>query len=78
MHRGLAVIVASVLSAASAWAAPNWSEPGWYQVADTIVGPLVWKGPFSDEASCVADLPPNEEDADYSCEFLKERPEWDD
>jgi hypothetical protein len=72
------VIAASLLIAATAaQAAPVWTAPGWYQVADTIVGPFVWAGPFADQASCEAVLPPNEEDADYMCEFLAERPSWD-
>jgi hypothetical protein len=72
------VLAVAVLSAAPVAAAPVWTAPGWYQVADTIVGPFVWKGPFPDQASCQAVLPPNEEDADYACEYLDSRPSWDD
>ena len=64
--------------APAAWAqAYHYTTPGWYQIADTIVGPFVWAGPFSDQSSCQAVLPPNEEDADYGCEYLSERPNWD-
>jgi hypothetical protein len=67
-----------IVATTAAQAEPVWTAPGWYQVADTIVGPFVWKGPFADQSSCEAVLPPNEEDADYSCEYLNERPSWDD
>ncbi len=62
----------------AARAAPGFTVPGWYQIADTIVGPFVWAGPFGDQSSCQAVLPPNEEDADYGCEYLDARPSWDD
>ena len=67
-----------LLFATAALAAPLWTAPGWYQVAETIYGPVLWKGPFADEDSCKQTLPPNEEDADYACEYLSERPDWDD
>lgn len=76
--RTLIVAAALLIAATAAQAAPVWTAPGWYQIADTIVGPFVWKGPFADQSSCEATLPPNEEDADYSCEYLAERPSWDD
>jgi hypothetical protein len=74
----VAAAVASLALSFAAQAAPVWTAPGWYQVADTIVGPFVWKGPFATEADCKATLPENEEDADYFCEYLTERPSWDD
>jgi hypothetical protein len=78
-HRLIAASLAATLALSSAAvAAPVWTAPGWYQVADTIVGPFVWKGPFATEDDCRATLPENEEDADYSCEYLSERPSWDD
>jgi hypothetical protein len=73
----LCVGAVAMLFAVAAWAKPGWTEPGWYQMADTILGPFVWKGPFPDEASCRSSLPPNEDEADYDCEYLKERPSWD-
>jgi hypothetical protein len=75
--RRLIVAAAFLLAATTAHAAPVWTQPGWYQVADTIVGPFVWAGPFADELDCEEVLPPNEADADYMCEYLNERPEWD-
>jgi hypothetical protein len=65
-------------AAGAAMAAPGWSAPGWYQVADTVVGPFVWAGPFPSKEDCERTLPANEEDADYVCEYLSERPSWDD
>jgi hypothetical protein len=76
--RLLFVALASLSLIATASAAPVWTAPGWYQVADTIVGPFVWKGPFASQADCEASLPPNEEDADYACEYLATQPSWDD
>lgn len=75
--RAIASFAAALLFAAAAQAAPVWTAPGWYQVADTIVGPFVWRGPYASEPDCRATLPPNEEDADYTCEYLNERPSWD-
>lgn len=68
---------ASLALCAAALATPAWTAPGWYQIADTIVGPFVLKGPFASESECRETLPPNEEDADYNCEYLNERPMWD-
>ena len=72
----LAVLLLGIST--TAYAAPLWTQPGWYQVADTIVGFFVWAGPFSDKSQCDAALPTNEADADYTCEYLAERPDWDD
>ena len=76
--RKLRLISALFVSMTQAHAAQVWAGPGWYQIADTIVGPFVWAGPYADEQSCRSVLPPNEEDADYTCEYLAERPSWDD
>lgn len=73
-----ALVAASFMFATAAFAAPVWTAPGWYQIADTIVGPFVWKGPFASEGECRQTLPPNDEDADFTCEYLNERPVWDD
>ena len=74
----LAALVCWLALSAAAVAAPVWTTPAWYQVADTIVGPFVWRGPFDSKEACEQTLPPNEEDADYSCEYLETRPDWDD
>jgi len=73
--------VAFVLAAACAGvtqAAPNWNGAGWYVVADTIVGPFVWSGPYASQEACEPQRPANEEDADYACEYLTTQPTWDD
>lgn len=75
--RLLFIAVLSVLLASAVSAAPVWTAPGWYQVADTIVGPFVWKGPFASKEECEATLHENEEDADYGCEYLSTQPSWD-
>jgi hypothetical protein len=72
------VALATLALASIAAAEPVWKSPGWYVVADTIVGPFVWSGPYADEASCQPNVPAKEDDADYACEYLAERPSWDD
>ncbi len=71
-----AVVLAAAL-AATASASPAWNGAGWYVVADTIVGPFVWKGPYASKDECEPNRPANEEDADYDCEYLSEQPNWD-
>ena len=73
----LAVLSLLLVSASVAMATPVWTSTGWYVVADTIVGPFVWSGPYADEQACTSNKPANEEDADYFCEYLTERPSWD-
>ena len=62
----------------AAQAEPYWKGAGWYVVADTLVGPFVWKGPYGSKEECEPQRPANEEDADYACEYLSEQPSWDD
>jgi hypothetical protein len=62
----------------AALAEPMWKGAAWYVVADTIVGPFVWSGPYASKEECEPKRPANEEDADYVCEYLNERPSWDD
>jgi hypothetical protein len=69
----IVLIAASPVRAATG----HWTVAGWYEVADTIVGAFVWTGPYASEDDCKAHLTPNEEDADYSCSYLSERPSWD-
>lgn len=64
--------------ATAAQAEPYWKGAGRYVVADTIMGPFVWQGPYDSKETCDASKPANEEDADYVCEYLNERPSWDD
>ena len=62
---------------ATAVAEGTWTGAAWYEVADTIVGPFVWSGPYGSEDECKAHLTTNEDDADYSCQYLGEKPSWD-
>lgn len=72
------IAACAVALATAAQAEPHWKGPAWYVVADTIVGPFVWQGPYASKEACDAARPANEEDADYGCEYLSERPSWDD
>jgi hypothetical protein len=74
----LSALALSAALAATAVAEPHWKGAAWYVVADTIVGPFVWQGPYASKEECDAARPANEEDADYACEYLNERPSWDD
>jgi hypothetical protein len=76
--RLITAALALLALAGTAAAAPVWTAPGWYQVEDTVAGPFVWKGPFDSKEACEAVLPANTEDEDFSCEYLSERPSWDD
>jgi hypothetical protein len=73
----LALAVAAAALSPGVSAEPYWKGPGWYVVADTIVGPFVWQGPYDSQDKCEAAKPADEEDADYACEYLNERPSWD-
>lgn len=73
----LGVLMLTAALAVSAQATPAWNGAGWYVVADTIVGPFVWQGPYASKEDCDSNRPANEEDADYACEYLSERPSWD-
>lgn len=70
---GLLLLVMGV-----ARAEPHWKGAGWYVVADTIVGPFVWTGPYGSKEECEPNRPEDEEDAMYFCEYLNEQPSWDD
>ncbi len=72
---GVAVLAAALAVQASA--SPAWNGAGWYVVADTIVGPFVWRGPYASKDECEPNRPADEEDADYACEYLSEQPSWD-
>ena len=74
----LCALVIAASCAGSAVAEPHWNGAAWYVVADTIVGPFVWSGPYASEEACNPNRPENEEDADYACEYLSEQPKWDD
>jgi hypothetical protein len=77
MKRLLFALLILLGAAPAAAAESHWTGPAWYEVADTIVGAIVWSGPYSSEQDCKAHLTPNDTDADYSCEYLGEKPTWD-
>ena len=75
----LSISLLIVLSTApAALAESRWTSPAWYEVADTILGAVVWSGPYASEQDCKAHLTPNDTDADYSCQYLGSKPSWDD
>lgn len=78
MRMAVGIVLLSTALAGGAAAEPYWKGPAWYVVADTIVGPFVWQGPYDSKEACEASKPANEDDADYVCEYLAERPSWDD
>lgn len=59
-------------------AEPHWKGAGWYVVADTIVGPFVWTGPYGSKEECEPNRPAEEEEASFVCEYLEAQPSWDD
>lgn len=57
-----------------------WKVPGWYQIQDDFFVPFLLEGPFDDENSCRATLTEANatvDDAVITCEYLNERPNWD-
>lgn len=64
--------------ASSAYAeAVQWNGAGWYVTADNFGEVWFVNGPFADEASCKANVPPDDDDAIYGCAYLSERPDLD-
>lgn len=58
-------------------ASPHFTTPGWYVTEDTVLGPYVHSGPYKDENSCTPAQPPNSQFLISACEYLNEKPEWD-
>ena len=64
--------------ASSAYAeAVQWSGAGWYGIDGNLYWEVLVNGPFVDEATCKANLPADDDDSIYSCEYLSERPDSD-
>jgi hypothetical protein len=55
----------------------HWSGPGWYGIRGNLYWEAFVNGPFVDEASCKANLPADDDDSVYLCEYWSERPDWD-
>jgi hypothetical protein len=75
----LAAAIAGGLGGGAALAADevHWSVPGWYQVSDSMFGIYIEKGPFDSKEACEPTLPKSDEDLDYECKYLSEKPKWD-
>jgi hypothetical protein len=66
-------VAALLLLAAGASAAAQWGGPGWYQLAHNVREFISTPhaGPFADERSCVAALPPDDGIVYYGCEYFE-------
>lgn len=67
-----------LLSSASAHADVHWTGPGWYVVEDNPGGLFLIFGPVGDEPTCIAAMPPDEEEAIFECKVFQEKPSWAD
>jgi hypothetical protein len=56
---------------------PHFTTPGWYVTEDTVLGRYVHSGPYKDENSCTPAQPPESQFLVSACEYLNEKPEWD-
>ncbi len=74
-----AAIAFSVLLAASASAKEqvHWTGAGWYGIGDDDFGTWILAGPMADQATCTAGKPADHDDVIFSCEYLAEKPGWD-
>ena len=78
MRKFLPLCGLTLFFTASALAAAKWNGAGWYQVSDMVmVGNQIERGPYESKDLCLATLPENQKDIDYSCMYLSERPDWD-
>jgi hypothetical protein len=55
----------------------HWNGAGWYGIDGNLLWEVIVNGPFVDEASCKANLPADNADSVYVCEYWSERPDWD-
>jgi hypothetical protein len=76
--KAIAIFAGLLIAATAASAASKWTAAGWYQIGDDFVDAWILAGPFGDEASCNATLPPDDDDGDYYCVYLDSKPTWDD
>jgi opacity protein-like surface antigen len=74
-----ALAAALALSGApSAYAAAvQWNGAGWYGIDGNLYWEVLVNGPFVDEATCKANLPADDADSTYFCEYLSERSDRD-
>ena len=55
----------------------HFSSPGWYRIEYGFLYAYIVAGPIADKGTCEAGSPPKDEDKEYGCEYLSERPSWD-
>jgi hypothetical protein len=77
MRRAIVAAVVFVLSASAALAESRWNGAGWYQIEDVEIDGWIYAGPFESEAACNATLPPDDEEGEFYCHYLAEKPAWD-
>jgi hypothetical protein len=76
--RAAAIAIAALLSLnVSAKEEFHWNGAGWYGIGDDMFGQWIMTDPLPDEASCKAGQPADHDDAIFSCEYLAEKPGWD-
>jgi hypothetical protein len=71
-------LVLAFVAFSTAAFAKRWSEPGWYQISDGLIGIFIYGGPYSDEDSCRRTLPRADQHSSFTCDYLFERPSYDD
>ncbi len=78
------VIAAALAATLVLSGAPNayaetvqWNGAGWYGMDGNLYWEELVNGPFVNEATCKANLPADNDDSVYFCEYLSERPNRD-
>ena len=79
MRKVVAVLLLVTLLSVAAAAAGHWNGAGWYVIWDAGMDGGIEKngGPYSTKEACEANLPPNDEDYIFYCEYHATQPEWD-
>ena len=77
MNRLWLVGLGCLLLSTSADAA-RWTKPGWYQITDGLLGLMIYDGPYEDEDTCRRTLPKGSNDSWFTCDYIYERPSFDD
>ena len=52
----------------------KWSGAGWYEVDDIEFDGWISRGPFASIEECKAQLPEDDEDISYYCEYFESDP----
>jgi hypothetical protein len=55
----------------------HWNGAGWYGIEDVVDWGWIISGPYGDQASCEAQLPADDEESEFYCSYLAEKPAWD-